>query len=789
MGIEKIGKWGYILKNIAVIGYNIFSPGGTTRSNINLIKQFSEHNYNLIYFNEVEFTSFDVIGLKHCEGIKNAVQFCSLHEIEQYVDVDLYILTRETYFKLAKVLKKINPNCKVIGELHGPLPLIKVNLTPFLPFIDCVRVSTPSIKEKFMKKYEFDRVFVQTVSLHHIQNLSKEKGERTNNLLIYSRFDEDSKDIAYAIKLIAYIVHELGYHQIRLYINGYGNGEILYQKLVKYYGITDNVIINGLIPSNYIYLCTSKYETFGYSIVEAICRGKRAVLYCGDDHVVKENFSQLKTVRWLSKNLIEDGENVVRFLQSEPNEEDNELDIQFIKKMSENYVEYFLENIKKYSAPTHAVRLTKNEFKTILGKEKVTHIYFRKAKKMYRLSCSIPVVGIPLKSKYFKKSAFLMIDLVKKIVKRDTNISINENAFFVESFHGKNFSGDPKYLALAIQKEYPEAEIYVSSINDLVDMEIRSFGFTPIRFGSADYIQKFYQCKYIIINGNTIDSLKKQEGQVFIQTWHGFPFKRMVHDLKNRSQRKKETKSFVPRMMKWDYLLTASSFNTLLLSSAFLLDNNKKLKIIQEGHPKNEFLIANKDCETVREKLHLKYFHKRFPKNKKYILFCPTWRKGKRKQVTNIDLVELISKLPNEYDIIVKLHPNEGSLVSEYACLHDRIHCFYNELVDIQELYILSDILISDYSSAIFDYAHLEKKIIVLQEDSEQYNDQIGWYFNMERVCSLQGRKYSTEELIEEILEPNVSNYHKRIKNNLLTYDGIGSTKKILSKILKLQVE
>ena len=112
---------------------------------------------------------------------------------------------------------------------------------------------------------------------------------------------------------------------------------------------------------------------------------------------------------------------------------------------------------------------------------------------------------------------------------------------------------------------------------------------------------------------------------------------------------------------------------------------------------------------------------------KKYILYCPTWRNQKRSQVTSIDLKQLLGYLPNEYEIIVKLHPNESSLRPQYNNLDKRIHCFYNEFVDIQELYILSDIMITDYSSTIFDFAHLNKPILLLQEDTEDYKNSIGF--------------------------------------------------------------
>lgn len=752
-----------------------------------MLKEFHGHPFRLLYFNEAEFTKFDVQALRKKEKLDDSIKFYSIKQLERFSGIDIALLTRESFFKLGKLLKNLNPNCKVVGELHGPLPLLSGNISDSLPFIDCVRVATPSVQREFKERFGYENVFVQRVSLHHLYEIVTKGCKPTNNLFIHSRFDEKTKDIAYAIKLVAYIVRELKFHDIRLYINGYGAGESLYEKLADSYCVKEYVFINTDVPEDYIYLCTSKYETFGYSIAEAICAGHRALLYHGDDRVLEENFSNLKTVCWLTKDVMKDGEKVIEFLKSVPNKEEHEIDQKLLKETNTEFAKDFLDNVSQYENPIQDVYISKKEIRHILGKESRISKYYSSAKKIYHISRKIPIVGNVLGGRTFRKYAFTTIDMVKRNVSRPAHTNLKENAFFIESFHGKNFSGDPKYLALSIKRINPDVEVYVSSASDLVDMEIRAYGFVPVRFGSAEYVKKFHQCKYIIVNGNLIDRLKKREGQVFIQTWHGFPLKRMVNDLANNSQRKRETEAFVSKMMKWDYLLTSSRFNTELLESAFLLSENPNLIILEEGLPKNEFLIKNKDNEELREALHLKYFHKRFPEGRKYVLFCPTWRREKRKSVTTIDLVKLVSLLPKEYELIVKLHPNEGHLVGEYSNLHERIHCFYNDLVDIQELYLLSDVLISDYSSSIFDFAHLGRKIIVMQEDADEYGENVGWYFNIEDVCGLKARAWTVEGLASEIIAELQGDYHKCITSKLLTNDRVGSTKKVMEQVFSFK--
>ncbi|MEX6229708.1 CDP-glycerol glycerophosphotransferase family protein, partial [Staphylococcus saprophyticus] len=167
---------------------------------------------------------------------------------------------------------------------------------------------------------------------------------------------------------------------------------------------------------------------------------------------------------------------------------------------------------------------------------------------------------------------------------------------------------------------------------------------------------------------------------------------------------------------------------------------------------------------------------------KKYLLFCPTWRKDKRENLTKIDLTKLLDNLPENYDIIIKLHPNESGLRYKYNNIDKRIHCFYNEFVDIQELYILCEAMITDYSSTIFDFAHLNKPIFLLQEDSKMYQKDVGFYFNIFElgkfpVASLDEKKLALQ--IKNIKQIDYSNLIKRIMTN----DNKASTKDIINEV------
>lgn len=158
--------------------------------------------------------------------------------------------------------------------------------------------------------------------------------------------------------------------------------------------------------------------------------------------------------------------------------------------------------------------------------------------------------------------------------------------------------------------------------------------------------------------------------------------------------------------------------------------------------------------------------------------------KRKRALLSKINLNILLEQLPEEYEIIVKLHPNESHLRVTYSELSDRIHCFYNELVDIQELYLISDAMITDYSSTIFDYAHLNKPIFLLQEDTEVYSEQIGFYFDIFELVTIEIASNDERILARQLLENKQPDY-QNITDQLLQDDKIGTTENIVNYIFK----
>lgn len=335
---------------VAVIGYNIFAIGGTTQSNLNLLSIFSQYYDETIYFNYLPFTSKDVFNLKkkHQDLLKTKFQLVrDLFQDDEYIpEMDLIFITRESLFPLSAILRAKNPHALIIGEVHTPLTLLDAYL-PGLKDLSCVRVATDSIRDVFEKRYHFKRIYVQTVSLAHLKWKQRDR-EPSHNFVIQSRFFEKQKDIMYSLRLFNALKQD-GNTNFHLYINGTGQDEFEYRSYIDGNHLRSMVSINHRLPQYYTYLSTSKFETLGYSIAEAIANGHQVLAYLGDDDVVYENFKNVPMVHWMEKrNLNDDTQKLISLSQHVVTSTEFEQSRQVLNEMADEYYQKFQERTKKF---------------------------------------------------------------------------------------------------------------------------------------------------------------------------------------------------------------------------------------------------------------------------------------------------------------------------------------------------------------------------------------------------------------------------------------------------------
>lgn len=326
----------------------------------------------------------------------------------------------------------------------------------------------------------------------------------------------------------------------------------------------------------------------------------------------------------------------------------------------------------------------------------------------------------------FKKRSFN--ELYKALyVHRYSKLPIKKNVILFESFFGKTYSDSPKYLYEYIMKNYPGQFQAVWALNN--DTEL-PYGGKKVRRFSREYAYYMATAKYIFINVRQPQWYKKREGQVLVETWHGTPLKKLVFDQEDvMSASPKYKMQFYRQRAQWDYLVSANQFSTDTFRSCFMYEG----EMLDEGYPRNDILYApNKDeiAASLRKKLGI-------PLDKKTILYAPTWRddesygSGRYKFTLALDLQRLKEEFGDEYVILLRTHYYIADKI-DVTGLEDFVFNLssYN---DIAELYLISDICITDYSSVFFDYANLRRPILFYTYDLDRYRDQLrGFYISIE---------------------------------------------------------
>ncbi|MGE6553861.1 CDP-glycerol glycerophosphotransferase family protein [Exiguobacterium artemiae] len=313
-------------------------------------------------------------------------------------------------------------------------------------------------------------------------------------------------------------------------------------------------------------------------------------------------------------------------------------------------------------------------------------------------------------------------------------LPVQPNLVLFESFLGRGYSDNPKALYLTLQKQHPELElvwIFAKEPTAAVKAACPNW----VLRNSPKYYYLMARAQYWIFNTRQPLSLKKRRETIYLQTWHGTPLKRLGLDMDevhmpgtNTEQYKK---NFSAQAREWTYLLSPNLYSSAIFKRAF----DFRGLLLETGYPRNDLLYApdrQQQAEQIKQSLQL-------PPDKKVILYAPTWRddefvtKGQYRFNLKLDLEQMQARLSDDHIVLLRMH----YLIAEHLDLtaFDGFAYDVSAYGDIAELYLISDLLITDYSSVFFDYAHLNRPMLFFTYDLEKYASVLrGFYFDFEAV-------------------------------------------------------
>ncbi|WP_179125683.1 CDP-glycerol glycerophosphotransferase family protein [Rossellomorea marisflavi] len=355
-----------------------------------------------------------------------------------------------------------------------------------------------------------------------------------------------------------------------------------------------------------------------------------------------------------------------------------------------------------------------------------------------------------------------------------------------ESFLGKQYSCNPRAIYEYMLEHYPEYDMYWS-IDPRSAEVFKGKGLKTINRFSIPWLFKMARSKYWVSNSRLPLWIPKPNHTTYLQTWHGTPLKRLAADMDQvlmpGTNTEKYKRNFLNESSRWDHLISPNRYSSEIFARAFGFEKD----MIESGYPRNDFLHNANNAETMnslKERLDL-------PLDKKVILYAPTWRdnefyaKGKYKFNLKLELDKMQEELGDDYIVLLRMH----YLIAENLDITPFAGFAYDvsHHTDISELYLISDLLITDYSSVFFDYANLGRPMIFYVYDIENYRDTLrGFYFDFEAQAPGPLVK-TTEDVIRHIQHPDPAsqaNFDAFYQKFCYLEDGEAS-KRVVEKVFK----
>jgi CDP-glycerol glycerophosphotransferase len=262
--------------------------------------------------------------------------------------------------------------------------------------------------------------------------------------------------------------------------------------------------------------------------------------------------------------------------------------------------------------------------------------------------------------------------------------------------------------------------------------------------GSRRYWEVLATAKYLVSNVNFPNAVVKRPDAIHLQTHHGTPLKRMGLDQMAypAAAQGLDFQALLERIDKWDYSVSANSHTTRMWERAY----PSHYVSLDHGYPRNDvyYTAAAEDIRGVRDRLGI-------APGRRAVLYAPTHRDYEAGWTPRLDLAALADRLGEDTVLLVRGHYFYGGAASPLTNLRRTGRIIDVSSYDpVEELCLAADALVTDYSSIMFDYANLDRPIVIYADDWETYRTTRGVYFDL--MAEAPGPVARTQEELTEIL-------------------------------------
>jgi CDP-glycerol glycerophosphotransferase len=286
------------------------------------------------------------------------------------------------------------------------------------------------------------------------------------------------------------------------------------------------------------------------------------------------------------------------------------------------------------------------------------------------------------------------------------------NAVFFESFYGHNASCNPLALDRAFATARPDVVRYWGVADASVAIPD---GAIPLVEGSAEWWRIRAGARLIVINDWLRNRYKSRPHQTVLQTWHGTMLKKLA--LSRSKTGLRPALATLRERSRWDILLAQNDYAKRIFRRAYAYF----CPIWEEGYPRDDVLVTG-DRSAIRTRLGI-------PDGVRVLLYAPTWRDDRPDHIDHLDVANFTKQLGPDFVTLIRGH---SRTIEPGQDLHANGVIDVTSYPDISELFLAADVLITDYSSVMFDFSVTGKPIFFFTPDLDRYREVLrGFYFDL----------------------------------------------------------
>jgi len=354
-------------------------------------------------------------------------------------------------------------------------------------------------------------------------------------------------------------------------------------------------------------------------------------------------------------------------------------------------------------------------------------------------------------------------------------LEIKSNLVVIESSHGRHIAGSLFYLMkeMSQQKELQVVLVArdVSEMRDfLTQQKIENVDI--VGFLSKAYFKLVSSAQYLLNDTTFYPFFNKKQGQHYINTWHGTPLKTLGKDVEIMTDVANVQRNFYMA----DKIILSNSYTQNIFASSFSLNGVFQGKMVVAPSPRNSVLLDKTKRDEMRDQLNLKL--------KKVSFYMPTWRGTSTGHILAInkktiaDLRYISKHLKDNDCFFVKLHPFQQELdLTEFDNIFPMPAAY-----ELYEFLTAVDVLITDYSSIMYDFLLTDKKIILYTYDKDEYFESRGVYEDIDDYPFV--KVEMIEELMTELHQAETDVSYLQMKEKFCPYDHQAGTKIVSDYIL-----